>query len=195
MIRGDSAMCYICRVGQNRIYTPYMTVNLVISLPKIPYTHRIYIWFWPNLRIWLTHTVLPHKVGQNHTHVRIYSAYTAFSAAEIPINADIYGAHIRFWSTLLTATGTLSSLASQQARQTRRRGAPLSCPGLSFNPFIVFRCPSCFGGDPAALCVVVCVCVCVCVCVVVCKQLMIDVWSNSSMNKRAGLLGMLWYWH
>jgi hypothetical protein len=31
------------RVGQNRIITPYMTVYLVISLPKIPYTHRIYM--------------------------------------------------------------------------------------------------------------------------------------------------------
>jgi len=33
----------ISRVGQNRIYTPYMTVYLVISLPKIPYIHRIYM--------------------------------------------------------------------------------------------------------------------------------------------------------
>jgi len=31
------------RAGQNRIYTPYMTVYLVISLPKIPYIHRIYM--------------------------------------------------------------------------------------------------------------------------------------------------------
>jgi hypothetical protein len=31
------------RVGQNRIYTPYMTVYLVISLPKISYIHRIYM--------------------------------------------------------------------------------------------------------------------------------------------------------
>jgi len=31
------------RVGQNRIYTPYMTVYLVISLPKILYIHRIYM--------------------------------------------------------------------------------------------------------------------------------------------------------
>jgi len=30
-------------VGQNRIYTPYMTVYLVISLPKMPYMHRIYM--------------------------------------------------------------------------------------------------------------------------------------------------------
>jgi hypothetical protein len=33
----------IHRVGQNRIYTPYKTVNFVISLPKIPYIHRIYM--------------------------------------------------------------------------------------------------------------------------------------------------------
>jgi len=31
------------RVGQNRIYTPYMTVYLVISLPGIPHKHRIYM--------------------------------------------------------------------------------------------------------------------------------------------------------
>ena len=31
----------MCRVGQNHIYTPYMAVNLVISLPKIPYMHHI----------------------------------------------------------------------------------------------------------------------------------------------------------
>ena len=31
------------RVGQNRIYTPYMTVYFVISLPRIPYIHRIYM--------------------------------------------------------------------------------------------------------------------------------------------------------
>jgi len=33
----------ITRVGQNRVYTPYMTVYLVISLLKIPYMHRIYM--------------------------------------------------------------------------------------------------------------------------------------------------------
>jgi hypothetical protein len=31
------------RVGQNRIYTPYTTVHLLFSLPKIPYMHRIYL--------------------------------------------------------------------------------------------------------------------------------------------------------
>ena len=32
-----------CRVGQNRLYTPYMTVYLAISLPKTPYMHCIYM--------------------------------------------------------------------------------------------------------------------------------------------------------
>jgi hypothetical protein len=32
-----------CRVGQNCIHTPYMTICLVISLPKIPYIHRTYM--------------------------------------------------------------------------------------------------------------------------------------------------------
>ena len=31
----------MCRVGQNRIYTLYMTVYLVIYLPKIHYIHRV----------------------------------------------------------------------------------------------------------------------------------------------------------
>jgi len=38
-----SPTCLITRVGQNRIYTPYMTIYMVISLPNIPYTHRIYM--------------------------------------------------------------------------------------------------------------------------------------------------------
>ena len=56
----------IRRVGQNCIYTPYMTVYMVISLPKIPYIHLIYmvlanpkhtviygvfIRFWPTLQV------------------------------------------------------------------------------------------------------------------------------------------------
>jgi len=33
----------IFRVCQNCMYALYMTVYLVISLPKIPYIHRIYM--------------------------------------------------------------------------------------------------------------------------------------------------------
>jgi hypothetical protein len=44
--QGGTAMCNVqstamCRVGQNRICTPYMTVYLVVFLPKLPYIHRI----------------------------------------------------------------------------------------------------------------------------------------------------------
>jgi hypothetical protein len=39
----SSRITYVCRAGQNRMYTPYMTVYLVISLPKIPYTNRLYM--------------------------------------------------------------------------------------------------------------------------------------------------------
>jgi len=35
--------CAMYRVGQNRIYTYIYTVYLVISKPKIPYGHRIYM--------------------------------------------------------------------------------------------------------------------------------------------------------
>ena len=33
----------IFRVGHHRMYTPYMTVDLVISLPELPYIHRMYM--------------------------------------------------------------------------------------------------------------------------------------------------------
>jgi hypothetical protein len=45
---------YIRRVGQNRIYTPYMTICMVISLLKIPYVHCIYVG--------LARTVYAHRI-------------------------------------------------------------------------------------------------------------------------------------
>ena len=33
----------VCRVGQTHIYTPYITVYLVISLPKISYIHHVHM--------------------------------------------------------------------------------------------------------------------------------------------------------
>ena len=36
----------ISRVGQNRKYTYIYTVYLVISKPKLPYEHRIYIYIY-----------------------------------------------------------------------------------------------------------------------------------------------------
>jgi len=52
----------VIRDGQNCTYTSYMTVYLVISLPKIPYMHPIYtvyIWFWPTLQVMDATKLLP----------------------------------------------------------------------------------------------------------------------------------------
>ena len=50
------------RVGQDRIYTPYMTLYLVISLPKIPWIHRIYM-VLANPKHDRNHTFLSVSVG------------------------------------------------------------------------------------------------------------------------------------
>jgi hypothetical protein len=68
-------MFYIRRVGPNRVYTPYMTVYLVISLPKISYIYRI-------------HTVLANLI------------YTVCIQYFWQGNHHIYGVYIRFWPTL-----------------------------------------------------------------------------------------------
>jgi len=45
--------------GQNRVYTPYMTVYLVISLPKITYIHYIYgSGILANHNVWILYAVL-----------------------------------------------------------------------------------------------------------------------------------------
>ena len=41
--------CFTKRNDKNRIYTPYLTVDMVISLPKIPYSYTVHIGFWPTL--------------------------------------------------------------------------------------------------------------------------------------------------
>ena len=54
-------MQHIRRVGQNHTFTPYTTVYLVISLPKIPkipYTHHIYTHHIYKILANPTHTVL-----------------------------------------------------------------------------------------------------------------------------------------
>ena len=60
-------LLHTSRVGQNRIFTPYMTVCLVNTLHKIPYIHRIYIWFWPTL-----HTSI-HRQSNTHTHTQTHT--------------------------------------------------------------------------------------------------------------------------
>ena len=53
----------IVTVGQNRMYTPYMTVYLVISLPNVPYIHCIYI-FLANPKHSHTDPAMPPNLSQ-----------------------------------------------------------------------------------------------------------------------------------
>jgi hypothetical protein len=53
--RGRRRQSHTTRVGQNRVYTPYMNTYLVYVWPRIPrytvYTVHIHIWFWPTLQM------------------------------------------------------------------------------------------------------------------------------------------------
>jgi hypothetical protein len=78
---------HICRVGQNRIYAPYMTVYLVISLLKTLYIHRIYM------------------VLANPTHLIVWKDQSVFAGSETIIGLArtiyircIYGAYIRSYT-------------------------------------------------------------------------------------------------
>ena len=54
-----SAAHVVYKVGQNRVYIPFVTVCSVISLPKTPYIHHyIYgTWFWLTLIVCAVHGV------------------------------------------------------------------------------------------------------------------------------------------
>ena len=58
-------------VGQNRVYTLYMTVNMVLSLPKIPYTHRIYMVLANPINVKHTYT---HRKAKLVLYTRIWYA-------------------------------------------------------------------------------------------------------------------------
>jgi hypothetical protein len=59
------------RVGQNRIYTPYMTVYLMIFLPNLPYVHCIYMVLANPTYVWSHHTV-PYRKRTVPTHTIPY---------------------------------------------------------------------------------------------------------------------------
>ena len=43
-------MLRMVRVGQNRVFAPYMTACMVNFMPKISYI-PINVWYWPALRM------------------------------------------------------------------------------------------------------------------------------------------------
>ena len=62
MVRTIYPVPVMYRVGQNCIYTPYMTVYLFISLPKIPYIHRIYMVLANPNYVWCIYGVLGREI-------------------------------------------------------------------------------------------------------------------------------------
>ena len=74
------------RVGQNRTSAPYMTVYSVISLPKIPYIHRI-------------HMVLANPIYIRCMYGRKFTDYTV-----------IHSVYTRFWPTLTVSRARRAGL-------------------------------------------------------------------------------------
>jgi hypothetical protein len=60
------ARTHMFMVGQNRIFTPYMTVYLVISLPQIPKIHRISIYTY--MYTWITAYIYTCVHGSGHLY-------------------------------------------------------------------------------------------------------------------------------
>jgi hypothetical protein len=113
------------RVGQNLIYTPYMTAYMVMSLPKIPYVNCIYIfiyiWFWPTLMIrlcvagiagnirsiWFKYTFRQLHAHPVHTRIHTYTRtqYMPVCQCKVPVcrsesmsrvgQNHIYTVHVR----------------------------------------------------------------------------------------------------
>jgi hypothetical protein len=80
---------YTIRVGQNRIYALYMTVYLVISLPKIS------LWFWPTLYMISTqhtYTYTEHRIEHAfmvHCQIEARHKYERLTPSFPVINALI----------------------------------------------------------------------------------------------------------
>jgi len=117
---------YVCRVGQNRIYAPYTTVYLVISLPKTPYIHRTYMvlanptnlkcsmWFSPKVRsVWslnglccswhkvqlLTHALALLRAHTTLTWHRFWGSCTARQACSSPSQTGMCKWEVGWWSS------------------------------------------------------------------------------------------------
>ena len=72
-----------------------MTVCMVISLPKVPYIHRIYllnVWFWPTLHTCTSTRVYAHLAHWHHPH----TVYAHLHSVRTPTSTQVY-AHLAHW--------------------------------------------------------------------------------------------------
>jgi hypothetical protein len=72
MCRLNSGEC-VTGIGHNRTYEPYMTVYLVISLPKTPCIHRIYIYQGCVIRSFETFNTVKYALNTEYEHNTIVS--------------------------------------------------------------------------------------------------------------------------
>ena len=120
---------YVFRVGQNRIYAPYMTGYLVISLPKIPYIHHTCIYgsgqpyVYTHMR---THT---HPGAEPHTtHAAAFTCRLGTTAGLEPLGTTWN--HLKSLEPLGTTAG-LKPHTTHAAAFTSRLG---TTAGLKFFP-------------------------------------------------------------
>jgi hypothetical protein len=117
--------CKICRVCQNCIYTSYMTVYLVISLPKTPYIHRIYIWLRPTLNICNTGNACScaaSEIKREGTHIGLMTmhctAHFLEPLIEVCVERLIYPPHSCWWCCLAPKQSMVRSQSSYVSQQT-----------------------------------------------------------------------------
>ena len=152
-----------------------MTVHLVISLPKIPYIHRIYIWFWPTL-------LLRNQESGCCAHCAlVHTSKTASSRKPF---------HRRQHSFLFTGTnqsthqtGHLLSSSSRsiKAISPHQGSVPKELPSfIALGSWASAQSLAALLQVWAVLlpvvCVYMCVCVCVCVWMFVCVGADVRVW-------------------
>ena len=145
-----------------------MTVSLVSSLPRIPYMHRIYTWFWPTLEMCSAYFALQqdlcrkafyhpftHTQTHKHTHTRTTHIYIR-THTHTHIHTQPFAAK---WETSSNNWG-----GAQRSRKAT--SSTLVAPKASANTKKLWYTNRCvYLVAPLNAQKRVCVCVCVCVCV------------------------------
>ena len=105
---------YIFRFGQDCMYTPNMTVYLVLSLPKLPYIHHLhlYIWFWPTLYISMCTSKITYRV-----YMHMY-AHTSLPSTRVNTTRTFTHAHTHLHNLTRKPTHTQAHTHSHTQTHT-----------------------------------------------------------------------------
>ena len=170
----------INKVGQNRIYTLYMAVSMVISLPKIPYIHRMYMVlanpinkrFRPRMSIGLYPVTSVHKqqcvwaCPQSHTHTHTHKhTYTL-----VPMHTNTLASRCAFTQqhrTCAKIKDTRTVCQNRKCPKTHHACRSEHVEGCVCVCVYVSVCVRVCMYVSVSVCVCMCVCGCVGVCVCV----------------------------